>query len=306
MIPHIGVQLLLQVVLPVLFISELLRTRYATRWEWLCKVGMFGLVLLFAVLAARWDEFSYYLRLVLLVAFIAASYIAYRRVGSGPPSTAEQSLWMEYGFNGVLLVGLVGLNAHVLSGYFCPDAAVALAYPLKGGVYYVGGGGSNRWINNHNAFRPQDYAVDILRLNPLGNRALGLWPENLSRYAIYGDSIYSPCTGRITRAVDGLADQIPPSRDRENLAGNHVVVACHGAEVLMAHMMQGSVAVQTGDAVRKGAFMGQVGNSGNTTQPHLHIHVERGGAPGEILDGRGVPATFNGRFLVRNSVFTGR
>jgi len=74
----------------------------------------------------------------------------------------------------------------------------------------------------------------------------------------------------------------------------------------MAHMMQGSVAVQAGDAVREGAFMGQVGNSGNTTQPHLHIHVERGGAPGEILDGRGVPATFNGRFLVRNSVFTGR
>jgi hypothetical protein len=305
MILQIGVQLLLQIVLPVFLIAELLRTRYATRWEWLGTVGMFGLVLLFAFLTARWDGFSYYLRFVLPVAFVAASYMAYRRVGSGAPSTAEQPSWMGRAVRGALIVGLVGLNTHVLSGYIHPNAAVALAYPLKGGMYYVGGGGSNRWINNHNAFPPQNYALDILRLNALGNRALGLWPEELSRYAIYGDSIFSPCTGRIARAVDGLADQIPPSRDRENPAGNHVVVTCHNAEVLMAHMMQNSVAIQAGDVVEKGAFVGQVGNSGNTTQPHLHIHVERGGPPGEILDGRGVPATFNGRFLVRNSVFTG-
>jgi len=104
MATQMGIQFLLQIVLPAFLIAELLRTRYTTRWEWLGTVCLFGLVLLFAVLTARWDEFSYYLRLVLPVAFMAASYVAYRRVGSGPPSTAEQPSWMGRAVHGVLIV----------------------------------------------------------------------------------------------------------------------------------------------------------------------------------------------------------
>ncbi|MGI9182408.1 MAG: hypothetical protein ACR2H9_18165 [Longimicrobiaceae bacterium] len=49
-------------------------------------------------------------------------------------------------------------------------------------------------------------------------------------------------------------------------------------------------------------WLGRVGNSGNTTQPHLHIHGERGGTATSILDGEGVPIRFDGHFLVRNSL----
>lgn len=59
-------------------------------------------------------------------------------------------------------------------------------------------------------------------------------------------------------------------------------------------MMRESVAVDSGHAVAGGAPIGRVGNSGNTTEPHLHIHATRGG--------HGVPVTFDGRFLVRNSL----
>jgi murein DD-endopeptidase MepM/ murein hydrolase activator NlpD len=58
--------------------------------------------------------------------------------------------------------------------------------------------------------------------------------------------------------------------------------------------------------VQVGDMLGQVGNSGNTSQPHLHLHAERGGAADQILTGEGVPIEFEGRFLVRNSLFTGR
>jgi hypothetical protein len=85
-----------------------------------------------------------------------------------------------------------------------------------------------------------------------------------------------------------------------------LVIACHGVEVVLAHLRSGSVAVAEGERVTVGDVLGRVGNSGNTTQPHLHIHAERGGLPGEILDGQGVPITFGGRFLVRNALFTGR
>ncbi|MEZ7171746.1 M23 family metallopeptidase [Sporosarcina sp. OR05] len=62
----------------------------------------------------------------------------------------------------------------------------------------------------------------------------------------------------------------------------------------MAHMKEGSVAVAKGDTVTTGQLLGKVGNSGNTSEPHLHIHAE--------LDGKGVPLTFDGRFLVRNQL----
>lgn len=81
-----------------------------------------------------------------------------------------------------------------------------------------------------------------------------------------------------------------------------MLISCQGVEILLAHMMQGSVRVREGETVNNGEILGRIGNSGNTSQPHLHIHAETGGAPGEILNGNGVPMTFKGRFLVRNSL----
>lgn len=66
-----------------------------------------------------------------------------------------------------------------------------------------------------------------------------------------------------------------------------------------------SITVAAGMRVEVGDVLGQVGNSGNSSQPHLHLHAERGGEPEEILTGAGVPIELGGRFLVRNSLFTG-
>jgi hypothetical protein len=305
MIVQLAMQFGLQILLPGFLLYELARSRHRSRREWLVEVGTVGLTLLFAFLVARWDWFSYYLRLLLPLLCVVAGYLAYRRIGLEPLEPPEK-MRTHYLTRGVVIVVLLWLNVNALRGYFYPGEAVELAYPLQGSVYYVGGGGSSRWINNHHAFPPQDYALDILRLNGLGNRALGLWPEELSRYAIYGDTIYSPCSGEVVRVVDGRPDQVPPSRDSDRFAGNHVVLACQGVEVVLAHLMEESILVEEGSRVNEGEALGRVGNSGHTTQPHLHIHAERGGAPDQILNGAGVPITFRGRFLERNSLFTGR
>ena len=87
-----------------------------------------------------------------------------------------------------------------------------------------------------------------------------------------------------------------------NIAGNYVLIECQNTEILLAHMKEGSVLVAEGDTAEEGQEIGAVGNSGNSTQPHLHIHAERGGTSGRILDGHGVPMTFDGRFLIRNDL----
>jgi murein DD-endopeptidase MepM/ murein hydrolase activator NlpD len=109
----------------------------------------------------------------------------------------------------------------------------------------------------------------------------------------------------VVLAVDGLSDQVPPARDPDRFAGNHVVLACQDVKVVLAHLMPHSIVVEEGTRVDEGQEIARVGNSGQTTQPHLHIHAERGGTPTTILDGKGVPITFEGRFLERNSLFTG-
>jgi murein DD-endopeptidase MepM/ murein hydrolase activator NlpD len=70
----------------------------------------------------------------------------------------------------------------------------------------------------------------------------------------------------------------------------------------MAHLMQGSVLVKTGDRVIVGQTLARVGNSGNTREPYLHIHAKCGGKPESMLDGEGVPIWFDGRWLIRNSL----
>ena len=73
----------------------------------------------------------------------------------------------------------------------------------------------------------------------------------------------------------------------------------------LAHMKQFSVLVSAGDTVTAGEPLGRVGNSGNTSEPHLHIHAERGGEAGRLLNGEAVPMTFDGQYLVRGDVFGG-
>ena len=72
-------------------------------------------------------------------------------------------------------------------------------------------------------------------------------------------------------------------------------------DVLLAHMKRGSVAVKKGEVVEGGRLLGKVGNSGNTSEPHLHVHAIRTGS-GSTLEGEGVPIEFDGRFLIRGSL----
>jgi murein DD-endopeptidase MepM/ murein hydrolase activator NlpD len=74
-------------------------------------------------------------------------------------------------------------------------------------------------------------------------------------------------------------------------------------QVLLAHMKQGSITVKAGETVHTGDPIGQVGNSGNTTEPHLHIHARVGGDLRKITSGTAIPISYDGRFYVRNNLY---
>lgn len=64
-----------------------------------------------------------------------------------------------------------------------------------------------------------------------------------------------------------------------------------GEFVFLAHLMQGSVKVDAGQTVARGEGVGRCGNSGNTSEPHLHLHIQ---TTANLQSGEGLPAYFGG------------
>lgn len=187
---------------------------------------------------------------------------------------------------------------------------VALAWPLHGGTFMVVNGGNHLSINAHlmtldpaiprfREWRGQSHGVDIVQIDAFGLRAKGMQPSEPSDYRIYAANVQAPCTGDVLVAVDGLPDMQPPAADRDHLAGNHVLLRCAEADVLLGHFRPGSLMVAAGTRVRRGDLIAEVGNSGNSGEPHLHIHAQRPGPPGAPLGGEPLPITLGGRSPVR-------
>lgn len=181
-------------------------------------------------------------------------------------------------------------------------AALALRMPLSGAPWIVAQGGAWRLLNHHAAVPAQRFALDLTGVRPDGRRADGLLPQALEAYAAFGLPLTAPCDGVVAAREVALPDLPIGRMDVEHPAGNFLAIGCGTAIVLLAHLQQGSVPVSLGDRLRAGQFIGRIGNSGNTSEPHLHLHAVEGPYAGPrhlLFSGRALPMTFDGRFLVR-------
>jgi hypothetical protein len=137
----------------------------------------------------------------------------------------------------------------------------------------------------------QRFAIDWSLLAP-GHRGYVGDPAQVTNYPSYGKPIRAPADGRVVTAVDGLPNQQPPEPPRppvpfSQLTGNHVVLSLGGGVyAMLAHMKPHSVRVHRGQRVRAGQLLGLVGNSGNSTTPHVHFQLQDGPDP---LSSDGLP-----------------
>ncbi len=249
------------------------------------------------VISGRWDWFSYYIRFFWIVPLIVAIFLSWRKVKRLPNYVKyDKGQIFSIVISAILIFAFGFYNVFSIKGFFTKDEAIELSFPLKDGTYYVAHGGNSALINYHNEYESQQYAIDVVKLNRLGMRANGLYPKQLGKYAIYGETLYSPCSGEVMEMENNHPDLVPPETDQEHAPGNYIALKCKNTStiVYIAHMQKGSVLVDVGDSVEADEPIGKVGNSGNTTEPHLHIHAEK--------DGIGQPIRFENRFLKRNSL----
>ena len=156
------------------------------------------------------------------------------------------------------------------------------------GEWFVVWGGRTLEQNYHAADRAQRFAMDVLiyrdGVTHSGDTSA------LESYYCWDQPILSPGAGTIAAVVNDLPDNPTGETDAHNPAGKHVVIDLGNNEfAFLAHMRQGSVAVSVGDMVAVGDELGRCGNSGNTSEPHLHMHLQ---TTPDLTDGEGLPAQF--------------
>ena len=157
---------------------------------------------------------------------------------------------------------------------------------------------------NGKLFDAQRFAIDWIRVDADGQAVTGD-PSEVSNWVGYGAKVMAVADGVVVASLDDLEDQTPGSLpdpstiNLKNVDGNYVVID-HGDGLysFYAHLQPGSVAVEVGDEVRAGDRLGLLGNTGNTSGPHLHFHIIGGPSP---VASDGFPYVFDS-FLLAGTV----
>jgi hypothetical protein len=163
-----------------------------------------------------------------------------------------------------------------------------LRLPFEG-EWTVIWGGHTVEQNYHAMTRDQRFAHDLVILRDgSSHRGDG---RALTDYFCYGQRILAPGDGEVVWMCDSLPDQAIGASDPSHPVGNGVVIDHGTGEFsVLAHLAPHSLAVRLGQQVHAGDLIGRCGNSGNTSEPHLHYHLQNGPTP---LEGDGFPAVFH-------------
>lgn len=155
--------------------------------------------------------------------------------------------------------------------------------------FYVFWGGRSVEQNYHAAHAGQRFAMDLLVLQD-GSSHRGEGSRN-EDYFCFGKPILAPADGRVVEVIDGVADNVPGEMNPSQPTGNRVVID-HGNDEysVLAHLRQGSVRVTKGQAVRTGTQLADCGNSGNSSEAHLHYQLQAGPEFGKAT---ALPAQFS-------------
>jgi hypothetical protein len=179
---------------------------------------------------------------------------------------------------------------------------VQISAPLRGGTWIAIGGYQSKighrrtlFCINNGLYSAQRYAIDWLRMDEDNYSTRGATDKNES-CAAYNQPVHAVADavvyGVVSRYQEENIPAVNKSPDRAKYPGGNSITLDlgNGYYAFYAHLKPGTITVKPGDQVRRGDVIGHVGNSGNSTAPHLHFHVTD--SP-YILASNGVPYVFD-------------
>ncbi len=145
---------------------------------------------------------------------------------------------------------------------------------------------------NGDLYLAQRFAIDWMQLDKDGKFVKGD-ASDVHTYVDYGAPVLAVADGTVVGIEDSLEDQKPGSLPDpttitiENVDGNHIVLALGGGVfAFYAHLQKNSITVKLGDRVRRGQVLAKLGNTGNSSAPHLHFHLMQSPS---VLCSNGIP-----------------
>jgi murein DD-endopeptidase MepM/ murein hydrolase activator NlpD len=148
-----------------------------------------------------------------------------------------------------------------------------LILPFKG-EWTVFWGGDTKERNYHVESEAQKNAFDIVITDENGKSFKTDGKTNEDYYA-FGKELIAPCNAEVVLVVDGVKDNIPGELNPVYEPGNTVILKTENNEFLFfAHFKHNSIMVKQGQKVKQGELLGLCGNSGNSSEAHLHFHIQ--------------------------------
>jgi murein DD-endopeptidase MepM/ murein hydrolase activator NlpD len=145
-------------------------------------------------------------------------------------------------------------------------------------------------VSNPHFLNPQQrFAVDWVQVE--GRKTHRTDGRTNADYFAYGQDALAPAAGTVAIVVDGVPENPRPGeRDPYHVTGNEVVIDLgNGEYALFAHLIPGSIPVRPGEKVAAGQRVGKIGNSGNSTEPHLHFQIN---SDPRLIAAQSIPAPF--------------
>ncbi len=176
-----------------------------------------------------------------------------------------------------------------------------LQLPFEGEWYIFNGGrthedGAHHFVSWGSG---QRYAIDVV-IKKDGKSYSGDGTKNEDYYC-FGKPLKAPAYGVVTGTENTIEDNIPGELNDDAIAtGNYVMIDhLNGEHSLLAHFKKGTILVSVGDTVTAGQQLGETGNSGNSSEAHLHFHLQNSS---KFLESTGLPAQFKNYYV--NGSFT--
>jgi len=148
-----------------------------------------------------------------------------------------------------------------------------LILPFRG-EWTVVWGGDTKELNYHVENEAQKNAIDLVVNDDKGKSYKTDGKTNEDYYA-FGKELIAPCDAEVVLVVDGIKENKPGELNPVYVPGNTVILKTANDEYLFfAHFKQSSIVVKQGQKIRQGELLGLCGNSGNSSEAHLHFHVQ--------------------------------